>query len=1009
MLVRARLLAVLQGRFERRVTVLVAGPGFGKTTLLTQAMTENRLDPRGEDRWLRCGTDDASAPVLAGRLCALLGAPEPTDNELDALADAVVAGATALAPVPVALVLDDVHVIPDDAEGAELLALLLDRLPANAHVVLASRRKPALPLARLVAQGSAVRLGEPELAFTDEELAAFAALRGTSVDPLRTLGRWPAIAELAVAAGPSIVEEYLWEEALGALPAERRRQLAALSALGGADEATMAAALDAPVDLEALVEGVPLVTVTDDGRAELHALWAEHLVPVLTPDELTPIRRRAGRHLLCRGERTAAFRLLAEAGAWPEALGVVAEACAHVYLPVEPDVLAGWLASLPTGVQGSGEPAVPLARGVLAKERSGDLVEARRHLEQALAGFEVAGDQTGQLACAVHLFSVGYSLDDAELLGRALTLGFQLDASGCGPAAPVAAIGRAGLADFSGDFAGALDELDRAPATPDDEWAAILTWMRADLLDALGRPDDALDAVAKAEHRGRGPAADQLESIELQALWSVGRIDEALELGQRALARVGQVGSLRAVQRAHALAARYQAYLGRAEDARRSLAELERHPPADRVIERRVRLARAAVAVLEGDEAAAAAELEALDGGGDSGERLVRNKTILRALPLVYVLLADTRPTFDDAVLGPSLARWRALARAVVGVRAGDLAPVRALPEELPAGPVRSGLPLPWAVELAAALEQVGAPSGRALLVALGPAARDVLERVASDPDHAARKGAKRLVAEVPTAPAGAVTVRLLGPPELLVDGQPAAEGDWRRDRVRQLLAFLATRPGASREAVADALWPDLGADAGANNLRATLSYLLGVLEPDRRGKRASYFVAQRGRTLALTGHDHLEIDVWRFEELLAEGEAAERSGAPSVALEAYRAAAELWRGPFLAGSPAPWAEDEGERLQTRFVTAASRAAELALAAGDAGGAAALAERVLATDPWSERAYRVLATSQLHRGDRSGALATLNRALAMLDELGVEPEAATSMVVRRLRGGDGGG
>ena len=48
-LTRPRLLRALLGRWEHRVTSVVGGPGMGKTTLLAQAVAENRLAPRGED------------------------------------------------------------------------------------------------------------------------------------------------------------------------------------------------------------------------------------------------------------------------------------------------------------------------------------------------------------------------------------------------------------------------------------------------------------------------------------------------------------------------------------------------------------------------------------------------------------------------------------------------------------------------------------------------------------------------------------------------------------------------------------------------------------------------------------------------------------------------------------------------------------------------------------------------------------------------------------------------
>src|SRR5512145_1451267 len=74
-LTRPRLLRALLGRWEHRVTVVVGGPGLGKTTLLAQAVAENRLAPRGEDVWLGLGPADAAGDALAvDVLAAVTGA-----------------------------------------------------------------------------------------------------------------------------------------------------------------------------------------------------------------------------------------------------------------------------------------------------------------------------------------------------------------------------------------------------------------------------------------------------------------------------------------------------------------------------------------------------------------------------------------------------------------------------------------------------------------------------------------------------------------------------------------------------------------------------------------------------------------------------------------------------------------------------------------------------------------------------------------------------------------------
>ena len=62
------------------------------------------------------------------------------------------------------------------------LTALVDALPANGHVLLASRWSPAAPLARLATQSDLRHLDEDELRFSDDELAEFAARRGVAIE-----------------------------------------------------------------------------------------------------------------------------------------------------------------------------------------------------------------------------------------------------------------------------------------------------------------------------------------------------------------------------------------------------------------------------------------------------------------------------------------------------------------------------------------------------------------------------------------------------------------------------------------------------------------------------------------------------------------------------------------------------------------------------------------------------------------------------------------------------------
>ena len=70
------------------------------------------------------------------------------------------------------LVLDDYHVI-EPRESSDGMAFLLDHLPPQLHLVIASRADPPLPLARLRARGELVEIRAADLRFTADEAAAY--------------------------------------------------------------------------------------------------------------------------------------------------------------------------------------------------------------------------------------------------------------------------------------------------------------------------------------------------------------------------------------------------------------------------------------------------------------------------------------------------------------------------------------------------------------------------------------------------------------------------------------------------------------------------------------------------------------------------------------------------------------------------------------------------------------------------------------------------------------------
>lgn len=1006
-LTRPRLLRALLGRWEHRVTTVVGGAGLGKTTLLAQAVAENRLAPRGDDVWIGVEPGDADGASLArDTLAAVAGGPpsgeaRPDASEAAPEPDVVADAVWRRSPASVCLVVDDVHLLPAGSAGAAWLAGLVDAMPSNGHVLLAGRTDPPVPLARLAALGELLQIGDDALRFTDDEVASFAADRGvTDLARLAAAGGWPAMTELAASVSGDHAGDYLWEEVLAPLGEKRRRVLAVVADLGGADDDLATATLGEPVSLDAVLAGVPLIAADERGWRVPHPLWRTTPALALDPDDRRELRRRAVEHHLAGGRFDDALSLATDTELDDVVPTILRAACLGPGRPPV-DRLARWLAELPEAARGTSGAALAagLHRALVCP------VEAFEPLRAAAALFRAEGDADGELAAMALLGRVAWWLARLDVLGEVFPRLLELDADGHPLARALAGIGRAVLADLAGDddmVLAALDGID--PDVLDPSWAAVADWLRASTLATAGRAAEALQ-VLEAIAPSTDPAfAATTEGGRLTALWSLGEVDRVAAELPALLDRVRAAGLTQNVLVGLTQAAVVEAMLGDLDAAAEHLDEARRvQHEAGAGAPARLALAEATLLAAAGDEAGATAHLRdtiATHGLVSGSER----RAWRVALTLTYVLVPESRAWWDAAELTGHLDDARALARTVVGLRAGDRAAVgpllaRGVP---PVTVVRSALLPAFAIELAAGLHAWGAPEGAALLESLGAAGRAAARTLARGKTAVAAP-ARALLAAVPAPPPHPVVVGVLGPLEVTTDGHRLT-GELRRGRVRSLLSYLVAHPATTRSAVTAALWPDLDERAAANNLRVTLNYLLAALEPWRDKGDPSFFVRAEGTSVTLAVGEWMQVDAARFDEHVRRAARADADGAPSVALDHALAAVALYRGPaHQDAGEAPWVDVEREHYATRFVTTAVRAGELLVGRGDAEKAEELAARALTVDPWCEDAFAVSISAALGRGDSVAARRALARADAALAELGADPSPELQRLRRRLR------
>src|SRR6266851_8476584 len=167
-------------RLNRTLTLIAAPAGFGKTTLVSAWVA-------GCDRqvaWLSLdkGDNDPTrfltylvaalqtiAPTIGEGVLGVLQSPQPPPTE--AILTALLNEITTL-PGHFVLVLDDYHVI--DAQAVDMaFTYLVEHLPPQMHLVIATREDPQLPLARLRARSHLTELRAADLRFTASEASAF--------------------------------------------------------------------------------------------------------------------------------------------------------------------------------------------------------------------------------------------------------------------------------------------------------------------------------------------------------------------------------------------------------------------------------------------------------------------------------------------------------------------------------------------------------------------------------------------------------------------------------------------------------------------------------------------------------------------------------------------------------------------------------------------------------------------------------------------------------------------
>ncbi len=528
---RPRLSERLSRGAERKLTLVSAPAGFGKTTQLVEWLA-SLPDDVPSPAWLSIDPSDSQATTFWSYVIAALQSvvpgvgtislsllrepqPAPIQSVLEALLNDLSA-----TPTQVVLVLDDYHLIdaPDIHEG---VGFLLEHLPPEVHMVIATRADPGFPLARLRARGELAEIRAADLRFTADEAVVYLnevmGLDLTTADvaalEARTEG-WIAALQLAAlsmqgrsdaaefiagfAGDDRYIVDYLVEEVLERQTEPVRQFLlrtSILARLSGPSSDAVTGEGGGKAMLEQLDRGNLFVVPLDDRREwyRYHHLFADVLLARLMEEQsdiVPELHRRASAWYEQHEEPPEAIRHALEAGDAEHAAELMERAMPAMRSSRQETAMLGWLRALPDMLIAS-RPVLSVHYAGLLLD-SGRLEGAEARLRDAEQWLDMPADADGTRSTSTGTAIV---VDEAEF--RRL------------PGA--IAVYRAAQAHLRGDVASTMSYAARA-------------------LDHIG-PDD---------HLGRGSAAGLLAL----AHWTTGDLDAAHGAWRDAMANLESAGHL---------------------------------------------------------------------------------------------------------------------------------------------------------------------------------------------------------------------------------------------------------------------------------------------------------------------------------------------------------------------------------------------------------------------------------------------------------------------------------
>jgi len=1031
---RERLLELLSAGLERKITLISAPPGYGKTTLASQLALELAQHPV---IWQTIGEQDRAVAWLYTRARAAIAdvlgprddLPEPKGYTAAELAAFIADALRGQRGERVIYICDDVQYVTETDAGQTYLRRLVDLLPGNVHLVLVSREMPRLRYADLIAHDQIVAVGAEELRLTVEE-AAELALKLAPVQPtlkqltkiVEGLEGWPAGVMMALrppptalqqallggAGGPTALFNALATAMLDAQPAPLRQFLLDASTLREMSPALCSEALGLNDPMGRLREAQDrnLFVFSVQGGMTFHSLFRAFLQARLrhsSPARHTELHARAAAWFETQGEIDRALEHYLAAGMAAPAAALAERLAPSFDAQDRVETLLDWNDRLRAAAAAAPTLAYICARGLMDRYQYD---QAAAELDRAEAAFHSAGDQVGTGKVIVRRAALDILRGQIEHAAQVLEASLpDLPDTDNVRGRGLGTLGKALL--HKGAVDRSLEVLSLAlPLYRADGDLAALSHVLQDMVIAYFRLGDLDNAGACLQEYvalrrslgGAGTLATALNNLGYyyHQRGQYRRADETLREGLTAIARVSDrrtesylMWSLADLQRD----------LGNFDSAwrlyERALVVNAEDEPVLRIsaligasILRRwqglpaeaVELAGEALALSEAHHAGAEATI--------AQAALLASQVYVRSAASLLPELEQAITVLRDAGLRTELVGVLANA-AHVALLAGDAARSDALLDEAQQLAQATGGWQALVVEVAYTPALKEQAAGHAHRYA------ELLRQVAALAEASAEMSDQSGIdaAEVTAKRTYTLRIFALGEERVERDGVRLNASDWTAVTAKELFFYLLFNSPVTREQASLEFWPDADPQKVRSNFHTTLWRARQAVGED--------VILHNGERYLINPDVRIWCDAFEVEELARQGRPLPPRDARAEDL--WSQAAALYGGEFLPGIYQNWADVRRRAFEDLYVESLLSLSECARSRKDFREALRWLGRAMEAEPLSEDVHRALMITYSQMGEKhrvAGQYETLTRLLRR--ELGTSPSEETVSLARLL-------